>query len=166
MSKLLRMTEEKLEESQKEREKADFSCITAQQLRFCRYFLAHGYHPAESAQFAGYRTKNYANVGRSVLCQPGVKYFIRSEMAKMNEELKIDFEWKMRKLKLAVDYSIPENEPITDDDYSRMNLRAGISAISEMNKMQGDYAPVKMDNTHRVDEEKIEEIRKELERPY
>lgn len=167
MSKLLELGREKLESSHLESRKVDLSCITAQQLRFCRRFLANGFQPGEAAQFAGYRTKNYPNVGRSTLNQPSVKYFIRKEMSAMNEELKIDFEWKMRKLKLAVDYSIPDCIESPDD---LKNLKSGISAISEMNKMQGDYAPVKTVNAnmlgHEEDKEKFAEYCKTLEKPY
>lgn len=163
MSKLLDLGREELESTQKESRKVDLSCITAQQLRFCRRFLANGFRADEAAQFAGYKSKNYANMGRRNLEQATVKYFIRKEMAAMNEELKMDFEWKMRKLMLAVEYSIPEYISGPDD---LKHLKAGISAISEMNKMQGDHAPVQINNSHAIDQERLAELREELEKPY
>lgn len=70
------------------------------------------------------------------------------------DELDIDIKWKIRKL-VNVILKCEEGENLKG---GHMNPNAIISAVAELNKMQGDYSPDKSMNLHVDCEEEDKEL--------
>lgn len=73
--------------------------------------------------------------------------------------------WKLQKLKRCADISMPDKDinDLSEREYELVNSNFAIGAINEMNKMQGDHAPVKSENTETT-HVSVEEIRDMLDK--
>jgi phage terminase small subunit len=114
--------------------------LTQKQYNFCSSYIKNGFNAYQAAINAGY-SHNYANVKAPMLLQhPIIKQRIEKAYTKAEDQLGMDWQWKLRKLKRVIDTFIP------DDDTTKLNtFETGIAlkAIAELNKMHGDYAPDK-----------------------
>ena len=114
--------------------------LTQKQFDFCSSYIKNGFNAYQAALSAGY-THNYANVKAPLLLQhPIIKARIEKAYDKTENQLGLDWQWKLKKLQRVI------NEFIPDDSTKRLNtFETGIAlkAIAELNKMHGDYAPDK-----------------------
>ncbi len=105
----------------------------------------NAYQAAITIGMTEYAAKSSAH---RILKVPYVKDYIEKQMKQIEDNLGITFEWKLRKLKTVVEQAIPNEEVPVDKDLGKL----AVTCITEMNKMQGDYAATKVINTHTVDE--------------
>ena len=138
---------------------AEQNRLTDKQLKFIQYRYIDGLNLSDAVIKAGYECKNseYANsIGCQLQRSSKIKAYVsdmkqgRSLMPKFNDGqvavLVDDYNWKVNKLKLVVNRSIPDELP--DSIEARRLLRAGegLAAIAELNRMQGHIAPTKSVN--------------------
>ncbi len=116
--------------------------LTIKQNRFIQEYLLNG-NATSAAKKAGYSEKTARETGYENLTKPHISEAIMQELEKRNDESCWSFKKKLFLLQDIVEASIKER--IDKNGNSRMvNVRAALSAIIEMNKMQGHYAPKKV----------------------
>lgn len=115
--------------------------MTLKQQLFAKNYLANGYNAAQAALDAGYSKDSLTQMASENLAKPVVKEYIAKIVEKKTHALDITFEWKLLALKNVAEISL---EPHGKDD--KIYPSAAVSAIAELNKMQGDHAPVKTAN--------------------
>ena len=113
--------------------------LTKRQQIFVEHYLSNGGHGRNAALSAGYAEKYAYNAASRLLKNPAVKAAIEAQQQATFAVLKITREDKLKKL-----------WAIAEESYEVGKFKPAIAAIAELNKMQGDYAPVKTENTHIV----------------
>lgn len=107
--------------------------ITEMQKKFCEAYLVNGRNAMAAAREAGYG-KSYANNKSSqILNSTVVKQYLRKRLEKVDKKLEVTFDWKIKRLKQIA---------------NKHENNIAVSAISEMNKMQGHYSPDKHVNAN------------------
>jgi hypothetical protein len=126
--------------------------MNLRQKTFCVCYMQNGFDSVKAAAAAGYNrpTKKQAD---KLLTNKYVAEYIRLSGEQLSAVMQGSFEWKMNKLIRCVNKTIP------DEDDAELNVSGGISAISEMNKMQGHYAPTRTINANLNLTEQREEVR-------
>jgi|HubBroStandDraft_1064217.scaffolds.fasta_scaffold00305_24 hypothetical protein len=89
----------------------------------------------QAAIEAGYEPATITVKSHQMMKNPFLRKKVEDAVKKAQEHLELTFEWKLRQLKELVERALPE--------HNREFSTAAISAIAEMNKMQGHYAPDK-----------------------
>lgn len=109
--------------------------LTAQHRLFCdNYVITADVKKASVA--AGYISYNY-----DVLDHPEVKAYLKDKRRKLNNAIGLDFWWKAKRLETLINSIIGrEGDP---DSVDLQYANVAISAIAELNKMQGHHAPEK-----------------------
>jgi len=139
--------------------------LTQLQHNFVMNYIKNGFNAYRAALDAGY-SESFATVQSSRLpSHPAIKPRLEKALARVEDQLiaklGITYEWKARKLKRVVDKFIP------DDDEEVMiadRVKVGLSALAELNKMQGDYAPDKrLSVTVDTTKEKLLEVKRQYE---
>ena len=85
----------------------------------------------------GYSPVSAKNPQR-ILQSDGVKQEIEEAQKKLRAKIAKDYEWKYNKLKRVINEYIPDEGELVKE-----NVKTAITAIAELNKMTGDYAPDK-----------------------
>ncbi len=143
--------------------------MTPQQRKFVDAYLLCGCVKSAAIE-AGYSPDTATFAGSRVLKKKWVKLYMDNQVKKIEEKFGIDFDWKVGKLKQCVELGMPAVEEVkflSLEEKALLKPAVAISAIAELNKMQGDYAPVKSEtvNTHIVDGE-IRELTEQYKRDY
>lgn len=107
------------------------------------YFLdAYNKHMGDSAKAAeevGYKAVSGPALANRILSKPKAQEYLAIQHEKIASEIRWTYEEKMQMLKRIAELAVPkEAETIKD-----VAPTAAIQAISESNKMQGDYAAEK-----------------------
>lgn len=109
--------------------------LTAEQKLFCdNYLLTSDIRKASIA--AGYKGTNY-----TVLPSYEAKEYLKERRRQLNNSIGLDFWWKAKRLSTIITSVIGNGEDPDAVDLQHANI--AISAIAELNKMQGHYAPDK-----------------------
>lgn len=137
---------------------------------FCEEYLRNGHNVGLAAKVV-FKNKNraykqYNIYGWSILRKPEIKAYLKERMAEVSAETKFGFNEKVKKLVKVVNLAIPDEA----EHIKETAPREGIAAISELNKMEGHYAPEKRINAN-VDiiaavDARVKEIEGEYEREY
>lgn len=127
---------------------------------FCMNYLSNGFNAAKAYRDAGYSAKGADVSAVAILKRPHIKAYIDKKVTKMEEKLDITFEWKLKKLKQAIDCSLIESD---DGKAELVNTSGFLGAMSELNKMQGDYSAEK--RVQVIRDERLEQIQ-DLVRKY
>ena len=109
--------------------------LTHKEHMFCMEFFRNGGNALAAAKKAGC-------LSSKMMMRDKVRNFIRRKAQKLEDKINITASWKMEKLK-----------KIIEDHAGCLNTKNAsivINAISELNKMQGDYAPTKQLTGHFV----------------
>lgn len=137
--------------------------LTKKQKLFCLEYLANGYNATQAAIKAGYSAKTARNIGNENLTKPAIKEFIEKRMKKIEEKIEATIEWKVKMLKTCAEKCL-QGEADRDGLIHPSGI---VSAIAELNKMQGHYAPEKSINVHAdADAEETSSLIKQYEREY
>lgn len=146
--------------------------LTVRQLKFCQYYLQEEgdikSRVKTAAVAAGYSERCAWNSGNYILNQPHVQKFIRKHMKEIEKKVGDLLQWKTKKLVQITEICVPgdQTEGIDPKD---INATAAISAIAELNKMHGDYAPTKTINallTADVDKEQLDYLIEQHKREF
>jgi phage terminase small subunit len=129
--------------------------ITIRQRKFAEYFMT-GMTASAAAVKAGYSNKSAYTRGKELTNNPRVAYYMSERLDKLQKKLEIPLEYLLGKLKHVVDSFIPDGSDLEKDKVS-----VGLSAIRELNQIQGNYAAEKRINVN-VDGDKHLERIKEL----
>lgn len=109
--------------------------LTEQQKLFCdNYLITSDVSKASIA--AGFTFTNY-----KILPRLEVKEYLKKNRKKLNNIIGLDFWWKAKRLQTIVNSVIGHEDNPDSVDLQYANI--AISAISELNKMQGHHAPDK-----------------------
>jgi phage terminase small subunit len=118
--------------------------LTIKQRLFCKAYLANGYNATQAAITAGYSENCARQIGAELLSKPYIRAFIDQTMEKIEKKLDITFETKAELLwKCALRCS-------GDTEFTDFIPTSLISAVAELNKMQGHHAAEKKEVTHDV----------------
>lgn len=114
--------------------------LTAKQYAFCQEYIRNGYNVKQACLSAGY-SEAVANAGGGkLLHNPLIQERISQSLHRAEQKLSITWEYKLNKLKRIVDEYIPDDKTVA---LIPEQVREGLKAIAELNKMNGDYAPDK-----------------------
>lgn len=136
--------------------------LTQQQWDFTQEYIKNGFNAYRAALKAGYSyhlAKDHThNLTRHPLIVKKVEQAIAKIEKKQVKELSITWEWKLKKLKRVINEFIPDDK---DTPLNKDQVKVGLAAIAEHNKMVGEYAPerrlsVNVDAT----KEKLKEAKK------
>lgn len=133
--------------------------LTEKQLRFCYEYMSNGNNAMQAAMAVGDSKESAQKNSWTYLKNPLIKSFIGDKLKKMEKELDITFEWKLKKLKHVVQVSIPDESQVLEE----IDARAGVAAIAEMNKMQGHYSPDKHINANISADTDVKEVQDMLQ---
>jgi len=142
----------------------DFREITPREIKFCYSYLSNGGNGYKAAIDVGHSQASARGNSHKYLKSPAVKRFMSKQLQKIEDELGADFMWKIQKLKRAIELCMPDYE----ENHKNCNMTALISAINEMNRMQGHHAAEKrvIENKDKGDIEAVHEILDELKEKY
>ncbi len=111
--------------------------------RFCEEYLNNGYNVRQATIAAGYKGNSTRVNGYQLLKKPEVRAYIEMRLRELNEVTKVTFDWKLQKLRQTARKCMPDETPHDIVPLKSTNPAAAVSAIAEMNKMTGAYAPIK-----------------------
>lgn len=127
--------------------------------RFCEEYLSNGFKAREAAIAAGSKETSAALNACRWMKHKEVIDYIRMRTTQLREKCDITREWKMQKLKLCIESSIIK----VNDVETAIDPKTIISAVGELNKMQGDYAPEK--HEHDISEN-LDELLQQYRRAF
>lgn len=137
--------------------------LTPKEMEFCFEYLSNGCDAKEAAKSTGH----YEDRGYYLLLNPLIKKFIDKHMKKAEKELGANFYWKITKLKRYIDLTCPDDAQHFDETHPSF-----VSAMSELNKLEGDYPAEKRQITVTDDRdinegnEEVQKLIKKNERDY
>lgn len=127
---------------------------------FCNYLAM--YEDYEKAtNLAGYPKVKGKSLGQRLASRPNISAYITYLMAKKMDKEIVDYCWKLQKLKEVVEGCLTgqaSERPIEP--------KGAISAIAEMNKMQGDYKPSLLEITNKTDAEQFKRLCEEYAKEF
>lgn len=122
--------------------------------------IAQGLNYRQAALKAGY--KGYHP--KPMYGNPRLRHEVLKLMEEQIERAKVSQVWKMLKLKRCADVSMPDDfKDLSEFEKELVSATNAISAIAELNKMQGHYAPTKTVNAQIVNEADTEELKQLIE---
>ena len=110
--------------------------LTSKQNNFVNEYLVDS-NATQAAIRAGYSSRCAREIGCENLAKPYIKSQIELEQKKRQLACEYSFNMKLRLL-----------WEIVQEAYEAKKYMVVIRAIAEMNKMQGDYAPTKTENSN------------------
>lgn len=114
--------------------------LTELQYNLVTAYIKNGGLAYKAAKTAGY-SEGYAKVDvHNTLKLPAIQEKLQLAQRMSDDKLAKVFAWKIAKLTRIVDEYIPDDRSIP---LNPIHVRVGISALMEMNKLHGDYAPEK-----------------------
>lgn len=113
--------------------------LTPKQRIFIREYLANNGHGTNAALTAGYSVHSAHTTSTDLLKNPKIQKEIYRLTKQKLEKADVTFDWKVKMLKSLIENCASGNN--TKDDV--IHPSGVVSAIAELNKMQGHYAPEK-----------------------
>lgn len=91
--------------------------------------------------------------------------FVKEYLEAAEKKLGITVEWKMKVLKSMVKANVKN---LDSEEPEIGNYKAALGSIQELNKMSGDYAPVRVenDNKHTFDTEEFQDVFNQCDEAY
>lgn len=121
--------------------------LSDKQDKFVRHYLANGGNATEAAIAAGYSGSHASikNQGYENLQKPGIIAAIEAGQAELKEKLSYDAQDKRELLYEIAQYNATKTIAFSKGAEVEMmrDAKAAISAIAELNKMDGDHSPTK-----------------------
>ena len=138
--------------------------LSEKQFKFCHAYLSNGWNATKASISAGDTKKNASRNAYLYLKRKPVVEYLKSQKRIMERIMTDNFTWKLSKLKKIIDLCVPEESVVGD----QINPSPAISAIAEMNRMEGDYFSERQQDKKTTDEEmeKVKEYSEELTRLY
>jgi phage terminase small subunit len=138
--------------------------VTPRETAFVVAYLTNGLDKDKAAIAAGYRGTP-RSVARKVLMRKEVQMFVKEYLEAAEKKLGITVEWKMKVLKSMVKANVKN---LDSEEPEIGNYKAALGSIQELNKMSGDYAPVRVenDNKHTFDAEEFQDVFNQCDEAY
>jgi phage terminase small subunit len=134
--------------------------LTLRQKKFCRVYLKNGYKQIDAAKAAGFAPSCAPQAASRYLKDYFVQQYINTVIKAVEEKFNITFEEKMKLLwECAHDC---KNGKTNKEGY--VNAQGLVSAVAELNKMQGHYHQAK--EVEPVDDAKVKTLIAENEKEY
>lgn len=112
--------------------------LTPLQYNFVSHYTRNGFKAKDAALRAGYTLKSATYYSSVIVRLPYVRKKIEQQMKRNDQRVSKDYDWKMNKLKRIINEFIPDDGILNPNE-----VKVGIAALTELNKMHGDYAPDK-----------------------
>lgn len=112
--------------------------LTIKQTKFCQNYSISPHNATQAAISAGYSPHIAKTIGHRLKTNPKIQKYLKSLQSDLENQMIVNYEWKLYKLKQIVEAFIDNKE-----DLSPHKINSAIQAISEMNKMQGHYSAEK-----------------------
>lgn len=121
--------------------------LTDKQEKFVQEYLLD-LNATQAAIRAGYSEKTARSIGCENLIKPDIQERIQEYQKEQREKFSVSFEKKQKLLLKIAEYGISEKIKHEEDDESDVELQqvnpsAAVSAIKELNLMDGDHAAAK-----------------------
>jgi phage terminase small subunit len=134
------------------------------QYDFVKHYTTNGFNAEKAALQAGYEKKTARAGAYDLINRPAIKPLIERAVAKARDtildRLSLGVEYRLKKLKSVIETYIPEDTSL----FVAERVKIGLSAIQEVNKIAGDYAPDKrLALTVDLTADKLKEARKVYE---
>ncbi len=120
------------------------TALTDRQARFIDEYLANGGNGAQAAISAGYSAKAARVTASRMLTNANVVSKISEAQAEIKDRLGVTAEWKRARLRQIID-ACTQTVDVSTGVVSMIEPKAAISAIAELNRMDGDLATIKTD---------------------
>lgn len=117
--------------------------LNEQERKFCVEYVKNNNNAFQAALAAGYSEENAFKNSFRFLKRPHIKEYVDNLLEKIDKKVGVSLEWKINKLRLAVERSLPDEE-----EKAKINPQIGITAIAELNKMQGHHSAEKLVTTN------------------
>ena len=124
----------RLAREEKKHKKMLDGALFLRQRQFCDEYILCGNVP-EAAAKVGY--KKGSTVPYKILKSENGERYIKERRAQLDKTVEVNFGWKVKKLSTIVEASVGD----TPETVDKRHAGNAISAISELNKMQGHHAP-------------------------
>jgi phage terminase small subunit len=112
------------------------SGLTTKELMFCMEYLKNGQNATKAMITAGYKTTARGEKTNDVLNRPHIRRYLDIRLKSIEKKEIATMEWKLDKL-VGITERTEDAKP-----------QVAISAISELNKMQGHYSPTVVQQTN------------------
>jgi len=123
--------------------------LTTKQRIFCKAYLSNGFNATQAAITAGYSENCAQEIGSENLTKPLIKEFIEKHIEQIEQKFDITFEKKLKALWKIVEAAQPK-------EAQELHPSLLISAIGELNKMQGHY------KQKEITEDRLDEMQDKL----
>ena len=135
--------------------------LPQKQYDFVVNYIKNGFNGKDAAIKAGYSRYSAYSQSVSLLSNPEIKDKLEKAYQQAEKKiintLGVTFVWKMKRLKHVIEQYIPIDGTMLKNN----DVKVGLQALSEMNKMMGDYAPDKrLSVTYDATQSKMKEVRK------
>jgi phage terminase small subunit len=139
--------------------------LTDMQYNFVLNYVRNGFNAYQAARSSGYSEDTAKAEAYKLLAKPLVKQHIAKAQEKVDQQrlnkLYLTMEQKAKVLTRIIYDVVPKDKT---QEPKREYYKDALKAISEMNKMQGDYAPEKrLSLTVDATKDKLKEINKQYE---
>lgn len=135
--------------------------LTSKQISFCDHYIRNGFNGKAAAISAGY-APSVALHAEKIINSPAISSALTKAINKNNQnildKLGVSYNWRVEKLKTIIDGVISNGDA---EEIRWPYVKQALTAIAELNKMGGDYAPDKSLRLN-VDmtKDKMQEVRK------
>lgn len=146
----------------------DHHGLTIKERLTVQNYLTNGYNKTQAAISAGYSKDSAKSIAYKIFLKPALLEYMRLLMEEAAAKQGITIDWILGKLREGVNRSIidcPEELDAEMKKYimEKTDVRSAVSAISEINKMMGNYAAEKkqVEMTHDVTDELVKKYEKD-----
>jgi phage terminase small subunit len=115
--------------------------LTNLQASFVQNYIENGFNAPQAAISAGYSHLTATTRTHDITNSPAVKAQLLKAYAKAEQKIVVTFQKRIESLERIIDDILPSDP---DKKPRRMLYGLAIRAITELNKMHGDYAPQKL----------------------
>lgn len=139
--------------------------FTIKQSQFISYYLANNGNATQAAIKAGYSKRTAGQVACEILKNPNIVQEISNRQSQAMEKIDITFEWKIEKLKEALEAALDGRGTPT----GAVNVSGVVNCINELNKMHGHHSAEKVINTNinsDIDRDVMAELIKKYTKEY
>ena len=136
--------------------------LTDKERLFIIHYLTNNRNGTQAAISAGYSKNSACAIASENLRKPHIRFVLDRELKKIEKKLKFDFEDKANLLWGASERCAGKT------GHNEFDVSGIVNTISELNKMQGHYAPVRTVNSQVTlqDTEILEDLVKKNEKEY
>lgn len=133
--------------------------LTDMQANFVINYIKNGFNMYRAAKDAGY-SESYSRIqSHKLMHNPLIQEKINLLRRDTEKKIPIAWDWKVKKLLRVINEYIPDDNTIA---LKNDQVKTALTAMQELNRMQGDYAPDKrLSMTVDATKDKLIEVRRQ-----